>query len=79
MVVRCSYVLTARRSHDGDHLAFPDFEVDALEHMERRAVVIGLVDVFQSDHTVREHWFGRRVRSGSGRSFRAGRVEFSVK
>ena len=44
----------ARRSHDGDHLAFPDFEVDALEYMQRSAVVVGLVDVFEYNHIERE-------------------------
>jgi len=40
--------------HDRNQLALFDFEVDTLEYMQRSAVVVGLVDVFEYNHIERE-------------------------
>ena len=37
-----------------NQLALFDFEVDTLEYMQRSAVVVGLVDVFEYNHIERE-------------------------
>ena len=42
------------RPHDRNQLALFDFEVDTLEYMQRSAVVVGLVDVFEYNHIERE-------------------------
>ena len=39
-------------AHDGDQFALFHREVDTLEHMQGRPVVVGLVDVFQLYHIV---------------------------
>ena len=44
----------SRGPHDRNQLALSDFEVDALEYMQRSAVVVGLVDVFEYNHIERE-------------------------
>ena len=50
-----------RGSHDRHQFAFSDFEVDALQHVKRRTVVIGFVDVFQFDHNPSASGEGCRV------------------
>ena len=44
----------SRGPHDRNQLALFDFEVDTLEYMQRSAVVVGLVDVFEYNHIERE-------------------------
>ena len=39
----------AGRAHDGDELALVHAQVNALEHMERLSVVVGLVDSLDFD------------------------------
>ena len=41
----------SRGTHDRHQFAFADFEVDALQYVEGRTVVVGFVDVFEFYHT----------------------------
>ena len=43
----------ARRTHDGDELAFVYVEADSFQHMERvrRAEIVGLMDIFEMKHS----------------------------
>lgn len=44
------YFSRTRCSHDGDHLAPFDIQIDPLEHMQRGTVIISLMNPFQSNH-----------------------------